>query len=251
MSRWKAFFNLLYAQLIAPIIILVFLIFSALIIDSKSILLNLYLIYDMILIVILVLLNGKYLKKQYKVFANKFNFLEYSLHVIIGYVLMIILIIFIAYFLIEPVDSENEEAVNELINGSFFLLAFINIVFFTPVKEEIVYRASMFHLIAGKNIGKAKKGLKIFAAIVIVLYFAFIHVDSEFLAGDFFHLISVSYFYVLLSALITFFYIKYEYNVFAAIGVHILNNFNAMIPIVIIIFALLFAIFQALVIGVV
>ena len=122
--------------------------------------------------------------------------------------------------------SENQEALDMLIDGSMFdkISLFIFAVLLAPVVEEFVFRKAilnMFHFELGyEDGGIGSKFRKIilasFAIIISSLAFGFIHVAG----GDFVQII----YYAFLGIVLGILYIVSKKNIYVPIFVHFLIN---------------------------
>jgi len=122
--------------------------------------------------------------------------------------------------------SENQEALNMLIEGSMFdkISLFIFAVILAPVVEEFVFRKAilnMFHFEQGYDdggIGFKFRNLILasFAVIISSLAFGFVHVSS----GDFVQIIYYAFLGIVLGTL----YLVSKKNIYVPIFVHFLIN---------------------------
>ena len=148
----------------------------------------------------------------------------------ISYILLLVYNLVYTLFNVKVLESSNEVAVQDLISTMpMFQMTFM-VAIFAPIVEELVFRAVPVHIFTGVN-GKFKsKKQKIIALFLAVSVFAFIHVTAELVTGvDLMSIISTVMPYIILSAVITYFYVKSNYNIFVAVGIHFLNNSIALL----------------------
>ena len=148
----------------------------------------------------------------------------------INYILLVVFNKIYEMFNVKVLESSNEVAVQDLISTMPMLQMTFMVAIFAPIVEELVFRAATIHIFTGvKGRFKSKKQ-KIIALFLAVSVFALIHVTAELVSGiDLMGIISVATPYIILSAVITYFYVKSNYNIFVAIGIHFLNNSTALL----------------------
>jgi len=169
----------------------------------------------------------KYLKEKLKdLFENKQRNI---IIIIVGFAVMLIASLassLILELLGVTETSENQEALNMLIEGTLFdkIALFSFAVLFVPLIEELVFRKAildMFHFEPKTNNGSIKyKILKIISAIIAVLIssltFGFIHVMS----GDFVQII----YYGGLGIVLGVIYLTSNKNILVPVIVHFMLN---------------------------
>ena len=121
--------------------------------------------------------------------------------------------------------SDNQEALNMLVNGSLFdkISLFVFAVLLAPFVEEIVFRKAVLNIFHFKYNADGSKKAKIkkviFASIAILissLVFGLIHVTS----GDFVQII----YYAFLGIILGLLYLVSNKNIYVPIIVHLLIN---------------------------
>ena len=135
------------------------------------------------------------------------------------YLLIIAFNIVMGLFINE--QGANQEVINEMIKDSP-LTQFISVVIFAPIMEEIVFRFAIFKSILNKN-------KKILAYIVSSLIFGSLHLVASVFEGTLYQDITLLPVYAILGAIFAFAY-EHTGKLSAPIMLHMLNNFVAFLP---------------------
>lgn len=168
----------------------------------------------------------KYLKDQLlDLWKNRFRVINI---LVIGFLMMVAASI-LSSMILEALDvtetSDNQEALNMLVNGSLFdkISLFVFAVLLAPFVEEIVFRKAVLNIFHFKYNADGSKKAKIkkviFASIAILissLVFGLIHVTS----GDFVQII----YYAFLGIILGLLYLVSNKNIYVPIFVHLLIN---------------------------
>ena len=168
----------------------------------------------------------KYLKDQLlDLWKNRFRVINI---LVIGFLMMVAASI-LSSMILEALDvtetSDNQEALNMLVNGSLFdkISLFVFAVLLAPFVEEIVFRKAVLNIFHFKYNADGSKKAKIkkviFASIAILissLVFGLIHVTS----GDFVQII----YYAFLGIILGLLYLVSNKNIYVPIIVHLLIN---------------------------
>lgn len=180
------------------------------------------------LFVIFVLVFKKYFIEKLKDFKS--NYIKYLIIIILGFFTMIVasyLSAFIMEYLGVTETSENQEQLNQLLEGTLFdkIALFAFAVLFVPLVEEFVFRKAildLFHFkVKDRNGTESSKYTKLALAVLAILVssfaFGFIHVMS----GDFVQII----YYAALGAVLGTVYMLSNKNIYVPIVMHFLLNF--------------------------
>lgn len=168
------------------------------------------------LFVVFILFLKTYLKKQITISKN--NYHEFIKTILLGLVFLFI-ILFIGSYILNILGitdgSENQEALNELVNAATFdrISLILFTVIFAPFVEEIVFRRAVF--------GFFEKISVPLAILVSGLLFGFIHV----LSGDYVQLVV----YGSLGLFLAYVYYYSKKNIITVIAIHTLYNLIVLI----------------------
>lgn len=131
-------------------------------------------------------------------------------NIILGSIFIIVLSFGLSYvYSVLGINLNNQDAIMDMFN-SYKLLTFFDVVLFAPVIEEFIFRYS-FKTVINNNF---------LFVIISSLFFGLIHVH-----GFGFDIIP----YVLIGFLLSLVYLKSNKNIAASIICHLLNNFIAVL----------------------
>lgn len=136
------------------------------------------------------------------------------------YLVIMVLNIIMGLFITE--QGANQEAINNMIQDSPYT-QFIAVVIFAPIMEEIIFRYAIFKSILYKN--------RILAYVVSSLIFGSVHLIMSIFQGSLSQDIVLLPVYTMLGAVFAFAY-DHTGKLSAPIVAHMLNNFVAFLPMI-------------------
>lgn len=145
----------------------------------------------------------------------KKNYISTTLLIVLLHIVTRFIIIFVA-IRFNLTSTENQDAVEHLIDMQALFFSILIIGFLAPISEEILFR----HVMIGKLANQL--GL-ILACILSVTVFTLAH------AASFIECLI----YLPLSVILAYFYVKNGYSILHSLAFHIFNNFIAVLPITI------------------
>ncbi len=170
-----------------------------------------------------------------KLLKLDFEYIKDNTYKFISYILMFTVALFglnivinILYYIFDlQISGANEESINSTLNAlpTFTKMIFIiDVIIAAPIVEELIFRGFPLQPVASKT-------ANYIVAIAVSLVFAFLHYVASFDPNllEFTDPISVFVPYFAMSMVFCTAYIQSDYNLLVPIGIHILNNFSALV----------------------
>ncbi len=230
MSRKKSLFNIILYFSFYIINSFFVLLFMELTNTSKGAITG-YLVSNILLAILLISFNYRYLKRKLKQYR-----LYYISQAIIIYIIytttLIIFTLIIMHFNLDNKESVNQDSIDEMFKNGNVILMFIFISFIGPLIEEIIFRASMIHLITGAKLNQQTIKYKV-ALLFAGGFFVSLHVSSELTNfTGVVDLLVVAIPYILMTFGFIYMFHKSRGNIFSSLTLHILTNTIASIGLV-------------------
>jgi membrane protease YdiL (CAAX protease family) len=167
--------------------------------------------------VLVVLFLRKYLVEDFsKIKENPTKFIAYSVSAGIIFIFLSLVIDIAFSYIVDP--SQNQNNIEMIMENGGAIPMILAVVFFAPIVEELIYRKAIFKL--------NENGSKVKSYVISIVFFTLPHMLSTDISNIFTWFLQCIP-YAACGFMLCYIYEKSNYNIYAVIVVHMMNNILA------------------------